>query len=319
MRSLLAAFVAVFSTTAHAALPLPPDFGNIDAALRPIGSVAAPPVGQPRTVWTEVGLDKSVDNPWKRVLSPTRGAPESIGSVSAGCLRGGVLLEKSGPGYQAMRLSRRRFFGHPRLVQYLTQLSGAARDAGLGTVLIGDMGQARGGPTLSGHVSHQSGLDVDVWFLLAPHGRVLSDEERETWSAPQMVVPDFERLSTEWDPRIVDMLRLAAQDSAVDRIFVNPVVKKAVCEKHKNEGWVQKIRPYWFHDNHFHARLKCQPGSPHCKSQDPVPAGDGCGAELAGWFTPERKAEARRMREAPSTERTLPALPPECAKVLREP
>jgi len=52
-----------------------------------------------------------------------------------------------------------------------------------------DLGQPRGGPTLSGHRSHQSGLDVDIWFLLSKQAasRTLAYNERETWGAPSVL------------------------------------------------------------------------------------------------------------------------------------
>jgi len=34
-------------------------------------------------------------------------------------------------------------------------------------------------------------------------------------------------------------------------------------------------------------RLRCPADSPDCRPQDPLPAGDGCGAALAWWFTSE--------------------------------
>ena len=59
-------------------------------------------------------------------------------------------------------------------------LADAATKQGLGVLSIGDLGQARGGPAPSGHVSHQSGLDVDIWFWLLGNGHTLSAMERET-------------------------------------------------------------------------------------------------------------------------------------------
>ena len=79
-----------------------------------------------------------------------------------------------------MRPQRRRFFGHPVLVHYLQVLGAATNQQGLGTLLIGDLGQPRGGPMPFGHRSHQIGLDADIWFWLPGDGIVLSAADRET-------------------------------------------------------------------------------------------------------------------------------------------
>jgi penicillin-insensitive murein endopeptidase len=293
-----------------------PAFGDVSAILRLAreGSKGVPAVKSPRRK-----LKRQAGNPWSAVTAPAKGPARSYGTHSKGCLRGGEELPLSGDGYEAMRPSRRRHFGHPRLVSYLKTLGREAAAAGLGELLVGDLGQPRGGPTLTGHASHQSGLDVDVWFRMLPAGAVPSDEEREKLWGWSMVVPDFERLNDKWDPAVLEMLRLAAGPAEVERIFVNPVIKKTACEKHPGAAWLRKLRPWWGHDDHLHARLSCAPGDSGCATAgDDLPAGDGCGAELDFWFTPERKAEARRMRTEPSKPRTLPALPRECAAVLAD-
>ena len=48
---------------------------------------------------------------------------------------------------------------------YIEKLSqDAAKLDGWPGLLIGDMSQPRGGPMVSGHASHQIGLDVDIWL-----------------------------------------------------------------------------------------------------------------------------------------------------------
>jgi penicillin-insensitive murein endopeptidase len=73
----------------------------------------------------------------------------------------------------------------------------------------------------------------------------------------------------------------------VDRIFINPAIKKAMCESVPANGdrsWLRKLRPWWGHDEHFHVRLACPADSPDCFVQAPMPDGDGCGAELESWL-----------------------------------
>ena len=260
-------------------------------------------------------------DPWRdTVRTPAAGTPDSIGSYADGCVRGAEALPLTGPGWRVMRPSRRRYFGNPVLLSYLKGLAADASRAGLGTLLFGDLGQARGGPTLSGHASHQTGLDVDIWYRRVPNGTRLTRRQRETMQSPLLVVPDFERLSKKWDPRVMDLLRLAASRPEVDRIFVNPVIKREVCAHFAGQPWVGKLRPWWGHDDHFHVRIACPPGDTLCRNlADPIPPGDSCGQPLADWFTPESKAEARRQRTEPGKPATMPTLPPECQAVLDAP
>jgi len=257
---------------------------------------------------------------WGKVVAPTKSSrAESIGTYTNGCLRGAQALPITGVGYQVMRLSRNRFYGHPDLVRYIQDLGAFASGQKLGTLLVGDLGQPRGGPTVSGHKSHQTGLDVDMWFLLPNdlESRVLSSQERESWGAPSMLdahnAVDFGR----WTEAHEQVLEAAARDARVERIFVNPAIKQALCNDKAHfadSAWLRKIRPWWKHDDHFHVRLKCPSGSSDCSSQEPVPAGDGCGADLAWWFSAEALAP-----QPPAKPSVKPPLPARCAEVLAQP
>ena len=206
-----------------------------------------------------------------RKLLPTAMPTRVIGFYSKGCIAGAVQMPVNGETWQVMRLSRNRNWGHPDLIALLKRLSVKAhKDAGWPGILVGDIGQPRGGPALSGHASHQIGLDADIWLTPMPDRR-LSREEREEMSAVMMVRDD--RLDI--DPKVftpghVLMLRDAAQEPSVQRIFVNPAIKKALCREARGDrSWLSKIRPWWGHDYHFHIRTACPPGSSDCKSQPP--------------------------------------------------
>jgi penicillin-insensitive murein endopeptidase len=293
------------------------DSFDASRALREAKTAAAvmpPAAGRP------LPAAKPPANPWKAVRTPARGLPESIGAHSAGCLRGAERMPLSGPGFEVMRPSRLRYFGHPRLLEYLRTLALDTASAGYGTLMLGDMAMPRGGPFLNGHASHQTGLDADIWYRLWPTGMALTDRQRETLTTPEMVVPDFERLNKSWDPRVIEVLKLAAASPEIERIFVNPVIKREVCAQYAGQAWVGKLRPWWGHDDHFHARLTCTPGDAECQSlADPIPPGDGCGAELDKWFTPESKAEARKQRTEPGKPPVMPKLPAQCKAVLAAP
>src|SRR6202789_1668058 len=222
-----------------------------------------------------------------RKLLPAAMPTRVIGFYSKGCIAGAVQMPVNGETWQVMRLSRNRNWGHPNLIALLKRLSVKAhKDAGWPGILVGDIGQPRGGPALSGHASHQIGLDADIWLTPMPDRR-LSREDREEMSAVMMVRDD--RLDV--DPRVftsghVMVLRDAAQEPSVQRIFVNAAIKKALCREAKGDrSWLSKIRPWWGHDYHFHIRMACPPGSSECKGQAPQAGGEGCSAsDLAYWF-----------------------------------
>lgn len=240
---------------------------------------------------------------------------QSIGSYTAGCLSGAVSLPQNGTGYQLMRPTRGRSYGHPDLIRFIENLAQTAHRQNWGVLLIGDLGQARGGPTPSGHRSHQTGLDVDIWYLLSQQAanRSLEFNERETWSAPSVLAAQSDAIDdNQWSPVHEKILEAAARRPEVDRIFVNPSVKRLLCTRETAHDWLRKIRPWWKHDDHFHVRLKCPLDNKNCTGQEPLPVSDGCDASLAWWFSEEAKAPlpAAKKPEPP----VLPAL---CDAVLK--
>lgn len=256
---------------------------------------------------------------FSQVPGPTPGKPMSIGSYAMGCMSGAVPLPVTGPHWQVMRLSRNRNWGHPALLSFIERLSAKAPHAGWPGILVGDMGQSRGGPMLSGHASHEIGLDVDIWFTPMPQ-LLLTLQERETM-APLNLVADRDHLNLQtWTPNAGYMVKAAAQDPQVERIFVNATIKRELCATAGNDrAWLGKVRPWYGHDDHFHIRLACQPGSPLCKKQAPVPPGDGCDASLNYWFTdePYRKATPPPP-DQPPREVMMSDLPPACRDVLTQ-
>ena len=210
------------------------------------------------------------------------GAPAAIGGYSRGCASGNIQLPETGPTWQAMRLSRNRNWGNPQLVQFLMDLSRQATRFGWAGLYIGDMSQPLGGPMVSGHASHQIGLDADIW-MLPPRSLRLSPAERESISSQSVVAKGGIRPSPLWSASHHALLRAAASDRRVARIFVDPVAKVAMCQMETgNRDWLRKIRPINNHDFHFHVRMNCPAGS-ICQTPNPIPAGDGC-AEAQEWI-----------------------------------
>lgn len=258
---------------------------------------------------------------WSRVTQPTKtgDVARSIGTYTAGCLRGAVSLPENGTGYQLMRLSRNRVYGHPDLINFIKHIGQAAALQQWGVLLIGDLGQPRGGPTLTGHRSHQTGLDVDIWYLLSDVAamRSLRFDERETWSAPSVLFHKSDQINpAQWSIAHGQLLEAAARSPEVERIFVHPGVKRQLCTRKTAHDWLNKIRPWWGHDDHFHVRLKCPLNNPDCRGQEAIPDGDGCDATLAWWFSEEARQKLAEIRKQPPA--PPPLLPPLCDAVLRE-
>ena len=256
-----------------------------------------------------------------RKTTPSQQKPQVVGFYAKGCLAGADMLPFDGEAWQVMRLSRNRNWGHPALTGFLMRTASELRAAQIWPgFLVGDMSQPRGGPMLTGHASHQIGLDADVWLTPMPERR-LTRAEREEMSATQMVRPD--RLDIDparWTPAHMAMLRAVAEKPEVQRIFVNPAIKKAICRDARGDrAWLSKMRPMYGHDYHFHIRLSCPVGEAGCTRQDPVPEGDGCDSSLAWWFTDEALNPRPDPNARPKPPMTMAALPKACSAVLNAP
>ena len=266
-------------------------------------------------------LPAAAETPAKQLFgaveNPAPLAARSIGSYSRGCLAGAALLPVNGPTWQVMRLSRNRNWGNPVLVGFLEHLASKAPAVGWNGLLVGDLSQPRGGPMSSGHASHQIGLDADIWLTPMPK-RELTYDERERVSAVSMLAPDKLTVDPKkFSQRQFNIIRLAAKQPEVERIFVNRAIKKALCEgAGSDRAWLSKVRPWWGHDFHFHVRMACPANSPTCKPQAAPSSGDGCGAELQSWYAPPPKPTKPSKPKPPAPEITLKDLPPECSQVL---
>lgn len=248
--------------------------------------------------------------------------PQAIGFYSKGCISGAVAMPIDGADWQVMRLSRNRNWGHPNLIALLQQLSRDAKKDGWNGLLVGDISQPRGGPMLTGHASHQMGLDADVWLTPMPNKRY-TNQQREDVSAISMLKKNSLYVDPKkWTGSHTALLKHAASNKEVERLFVHPGIKKQLCDTVKGDrSWLGKVRPYWGHHYHFHIRMRCQPGSPNCRPQDKVAKGDGCDKSLAWWLTDEPWKPAKPSdKPAPKPKPMMVSdLPKACATLLNEP
>ena len=257
-----------------------------------------------------------------RKVLPAAMPTRVIGFYAHGCIAGAEALPLNGETWQVMRLSRNRNWGHPDLIALLERLSVRAHKDGWNGLLVGDMSQPRGGPMITGHASHQVGLDADVWLTPMPDHR-LSREEREDMSAVMMVRPDRLDIDSHvWTPAHLAVIKDAALEPRVQRIFVNPAIKKALCREAKGDrGWLSKVRPFWGHDYHFHIRITCPEGSKECQSQPAPDTSEHCAAsDFAYWFKDSvLHPKPPAVPPKPSVGLTLAQLPPDCRSVLAAP
>lgn len=269
------------------------------------------------------------DTPAKQIFGkvqlPSEAAPNPIGFYAKGCMAGAVAIPTDGPTWQAMRLSRNRRWGNPAMIQLLERFSQDAVQLGWGSgILIGDISQPRGGPMITGHASHQIGLDADIWFTPKP-AQPLSTKAREDMPFTSML--DKSKFLTvnaaRWTPTHARLVMQAASYPQVERVFVNPAIKKKLCETWTGDrDLLGKVRPVYGHDEHFHIRMFCPPGTPNCKAQAPVANGDGCDKSLAWWFTKEPWATPKKDPNAKPVKprfTTLSDLPKACTALLSAP
>jgi penicillin-insensitive murein DD-endopeptidase len=249
----------------------------------------------------------------------SRQSPAAFGSYAKGCVAGAQQLPETGPTWQAMRLSRNRNWAHPEMIDFVKNLSvKAARQPGWNGIYVGDMSQPRGGPMLSGHASHQMGLDADIWMLPA-QSLNLSRAEREKISSVSMRRAKGAYVNSSWTRQHHEVLKAAASDPRVARIFVFPGAKVQMCADEKGDrSWLRKIRPWYGHHYHFHVRLSCPQGARGCVDQAPPPAGDGC-ADARQWqenILNPPPPNPNPPKRKPKRALILADLPAQCQSVL---
>jgi penicillin-insensitive murein endopeptidase len=253
------------------------------------------------------------------VKKPAPLTARAIGYYSRGCLSGAVPLPIDGPAWQEMRLSRNRNWGHPELISLIERFATESQKLdGWPGLLVGDIAQPRGGPMRTGHASHQVGLDADIWLTPMPNRR-LTRKERENLEATSML----DKTGVAVDPKVftgkqVSLIKRAASYPEVERIFVHPAIKKALCTAAGlDRAWLGKVRPYYGHYYHFHVRIKCPAGFEGCKSQVPPTGDDGCGKEVDQWLAKVIPAKPSTTPPVPKP-RTVSVRPPKPPVMLAD-
>ncbi|NAX20699.1 penicillin-insensitive murein endopeptidase [Vibrio sp. V39_P1S14PM300] len=258
--------------------------------------------------------------PWEQLKSPSSQPSQSIGSYANGCIAGAEPLPLQGEGYQVLRSQRARYYAHPQTIEYIESLA-AKVNASLNTnLLVGDLSLPQGGRFSSGHSSHQTGLDIDIWLRLS--SVKLNDSELAKPEPVSVVNLQQYRLTREnWQQKHFQLIKMAASYDQVARIFVHPVIKQQLCDSEPSEerAWLRKVRPWWGHHYHMHVRLNCPEGDRSCTPQAPPPRGDGCGAELASWKPqPKPKIQQPVATKTPTKKPSVKRMPSQCMAMLEQ-
>jgi penicillin-insensitive murein DD-endopeptidase len=246
--------------------------------------------------------------------TPAAGPLHIIGGQAAGCIAGAVRLPAEGPGFQTIHLSNSSFWGAPSTIVRLETLGEQVHAAGLGDVFVEDISRPRGGPLPGGHLSHQLGLDADVGLDVSPK-HTLTPAEREAVQLPSLVRDDQRGINlARWTPQVVTLLHLAAGLPEVDRILINPAIKRQLCDEVRGDrSWLRLMRPWYGHAAHMHIGFRCPADQHDCVQAPPPPPGDGCDATLQWWF------DQLDVPPKPSAPYHPPPLPAACKAVMAAP
>ena len=239
-------------------------------------------------------------------------APRIVGGPGAGCIAGAVELPAEGPGYETIRMSRSWFWGHPETIAGVRLLAARAQSAGIPTLYMNDISKPRGGPFPGVHASHMLGLDADVWLDVRPKP-AMTPAKREAVEVQSLVRPDGRGVEAGvWSPLDVTLIKLATGLPGVDRVLVNPAIKKQLCaDAGPDREWLRRVRPWYGHTAHMHIHFRCPAGQTECRDQAPPPPGDGCDASLQWWFD-QLDAPPKPAGPPPAPAR----LPAACAAIM---
>ena len=236
-----------------------------------------------------------------------------LGPQGTGCIAGAVELSASGPGFETIRAGKTAFWGAPSTIEAIRTLGAHAQGSGLPELYIGELSRPRGGPIAGSHVSHQVGLDVDIYLDLT-RKPILNVAQRQDLEPPTVVRPDRRGIDpARWRAQHVTLLKLAAGLPAVDRILVNPAIKKELCETvREDRSWLRLIRPWYGHAAHMHIRFRCPADQPECIQAAPPPPGESCDASLQWWFD-----QLDAPPSPPGPRRPPSPVPAACKAILR--
>jgi penicillin-insensitive murein DD-endopeptidase len=204
-----------------------------------------------------------------------------VGFYTNGKIIGAAAIPLEGLGLLKLFQPRNRHYASTDLISLLlwTAETISAGFPGGERMQIGDSSAENGGP-ISGHASHQNGLDVDIAYFRLDHREQdpqAVDGFQESFVKEGQVTENFDTIRN-WET-----IKLVVSTGRVNRIFVDAAIKKAMClhaeslgEAAEKTETLRRLRVWPQHDDHFHLRLTCPTRSPECVPQEEPPAGSGC-------------------------------------------
>jgi penicillin-insensitive murein endopeptidase len=211
---------------------------------------------------------------------------QSSGQPDAGFLRNASALKSEGKGYVKLFRSRERQYGSSELVQLIEQVSAEMSQVKpcdqvlCERLQVGDLSQQKGGD-IDRHGSHENGLDVDLVYFRTNHREQSLNETdgfTENFVQNNRVTKNFD-LQRNWI-----FLKTIVSSGIVNRMFVDPVIKKTYCDLYQEQSksddlvkeTLRRMRVLEEHGDHVHVRILCPKNSPLCTEQAPPPEGTGC-------------------------------------------
>ncbi|MCO5144431.1 MAG: penicillin-insensitive murein endopeptidase [Oligoflexia bacterium] len=234
--------------------------------------------------------DELTGKPQNIRQSPTRAddsyqgtQDQAIRFYSKGTLKSADSVSLEGFGYVKLFRPRERHYGTYDLTKIIETTSGQLRElypTSTDRVQIGDMSDHDGGLQAPNHVSHQNGLDADIAFIRKNQ----SEQDPNITTGFEEIFVRSGKVTENFDmERNWNFVKLLVRTNRVQRIFVNPVIKKAFCthaeslgEKETEAESLRRLRPYTGHMDHYHIRITCPENSPSCQTQEEIPTGTGC-------------------------------------------
>jgi len=244
-----------------------------------------------------------------------------IGFYAKGCIAGADALPINGETWQVMRFVAQSQLGAPAMVALLKRLADKAhKEAGWPGILVGDMSQPRGGPMITGHAQPSSGPRSDIWLTPMPN-RQLSRDEREKCRVMMVRADRLDVDPSVWTPNHLTVIRAAAREPSVQRIFVNAAIRKRCAAKPgATAAGSPRCARCTATTNHFHIRIKC-PRQRRMRG----PAGAIGKRGLQGWRSRllvqgfGNPPQAAKSALKPRPPMTLAQLPAACRQVLAAP
>lgn len=210
-------------------------------------------------------------------------ATEAIGFYSKGSLKNADSIIEKNVDIHKLFIARQKFFTTAEMLEAISDARDYIQSQYPDTELmqVGDLSPKNGG-IATGHASHQNGLDVDIVYLTKNHK--LQSPNATYWEEDFVING---KLTSNFDlEKNLMLFKHFVNHSPVERIFVDIVIKKNLCEYAKNSGLLndpqvqetlRRLRPQDLHSTHFHVRLFCPATDLNCTPQSSVPSGNGCG------------------------------------------